>query len=62
MKKPKNMPKDTWELVSRNFDKIYETDRCPTTPYFKGYWEVRGSFCGDMRCMRFYDDGMVGER
>ena len=62
MKKPQKMDTKTWTEVKRYFDKIYESDRCPTTPYFKGFWEIKGSYCGDIRCMRFYDDGMVTER
>lgn len=56
MKKPDRMPNSIWVLVKDNFDKIYEAEN------WMDYWEVRGSYCGDMRCMRFYSNGMVTER
>ena len=56
MRKPEKMPKNTWALVKEYFDKIYETD------HFMDFWEVKGTYCGDIRCMRFYENGMVTER
>lgn len=26
------------------------------------YVEIRGMYCGDMRCYRYYDNGLVTER
>ena len=56
MKKPQRMDTKTWLEVKKHFDKIYETD------HFIDFWEVKGSYCGDVRCMRFYENGMVCER
>ena len=48
--------KKAMKKAKEDFDKIYEV--------YEGYGfvEVRGSYCGDMRCYRYYDNGTVTER
>ncbi len=58
MKKPAGIDKETWAKVRASFDKIYDSYR----DNYRGFWEIKGSYCGDMRCMRFYDSGLVTER
>ena len=42
--------------AKRDFDEIYDV--------YEGrdFVEINGSFCGDLRCYRYYDNGMVAER
>ena len=58
MRKSANMKPETEAKIKDNFEEIYDI-------YYDAYskfWEVKGTMGGDIRCMRFYDSGMVTER
>ena len=52
---------EVYEQIRKDFDEIYETYNGFDVHLGK-FLEVKGSYCGDMRCYRYYENGMVTER